>query len=298
MNNSLKDNNNKEEKNDSFIQNNSIFNFVLEHSDCFNIIQNDNNRLSSYDYSSVPLLINNPDRPLNVDKIEKTSNEIHVNNFSSIKKFKIKKRNNDIINYKDKKENKKKLGRKRKNDNSKGDHNKYSDDNLRIKCKFLVLKSVMDFINTKIKFLYNDDIGNSIFKKQLLTNNSNQISNSKVKFNKDFLNKSIGQIYSDDISTKFSNYPLDHNKNLIKRLENEEDEEKREYFKNLFKLTFLQCLKHYRGTEIIKELDGLKCINEIKAHYYNEKEYEEKLSFYLMNYENIINGKKSRKNRK
>ena len=156
----------------------------------------------------------------------------------------------------------------------------------------------MDFINTKIKFLYNDDIGNSIFKKQLLTNNSNQISNSKVKFNKDFLNKSIGQIYSDDISTKFSNYPLDHNKNLIKRLENEEDEEKREYFKNLFKLTFLQCLKHYRGTEIIKELDGLKCINEIKAHYYNEKEYEEKLSFYLMNYENIINGKKSRKNRK
>ncbi len=246
MNNSLKDNNNQGEKNDSFIQNNSIFNFVLEHSDSFNIIKNDKNRLSSYDYSSVPLLLNDSDRPLNIDKIENTSNEItvadkniknaffqinhiHVNIFSSIKKFKIKKRNNDIINYKDKKENKKKLGRKRKNDNSKGDHNKYSDDNLRIKCKFLVLKSVMDFINTKIKFLYNDDIGNSIFKKQLLTNNNNQISNSKVKFNKDFLNKSIGQIYSDDISTKFSNYPLDHNKNLIKRLENEEDEDKREY---------------------------------------------------------------------
>jgi hypothetical protein len=307
----------KEEKNDSINQENSLFNYSLKSYDYS--IQNkiDNNRLSSYNESQlVPLLINNFDTSFSFHKNEKQSfegthkdkkikneffqiNNINANNHSLIKKiFQTKNfKKNLIINDENKSENKKQLGRKRKNDNSIGVHNKFSDDNLRIKCKTLVLKNVMDFINKKIKIIYNGAIGISILKKELLTIRNDQISNTKAQFNKDFLNKEIGEIYSDDISKKFSIYPLDHNKSVIKRLEEDDDEEKRVYFRKLFKLTFFQCLKHFRGTQNIEELEGLKKFDKIKAQFSNDKQYEEKLSSYLMNYEDIINGKKSRKSR-
>jgi hypothetical protein len=307
----------KEEKNDSINQENSLFNYSLKSYDYS--IQNkiDNNRLSSYNESQiVPLLINNFDTSFSFHKNEKQSfegthkdkklkneffqiNNINANNHSLIKKiFQTKNfKKNLIINDENKSENKKQLGRKRKNDNSIGVHNKFSDDNLRIKCKTLVLKNVMDFINKKIKIIYNGAIGISILKNELLTIRNDQISNTKAQFNKDFLNKEIGQIYSDDISKKFSNYPLDHNKRVIKRLENDEDEEKRVYFRKLFKLTFFECLKHFRGTQNIEELEGLEKLDKKKTQFSNDKEYEEKLTSYLMNYEDIINGKKSRKSR-
>ena len=42
------------------------------------------------------------------------------------------------------------IGAKIKKSFEKGKHNKYSDDNLRRKCKHLILKSMLDFINRKI----------------------------------------------------------------------------------------------------------------------------------------------------
>jgi hypothetical protein len=304
----------KEDKNYSISQENSLFNYSYDYS-----FQNktDNNRLSSYNESQpVPLLLNDCDASLSLNKNEKQSlesihkdknlknaffqiNNINVNNHSLIKiKFQPKNfKNNIMFNSENKTENKKQLGRKRKNDNSIGIHNKYSDDNLRIKCKCLVLKSVMDFINKKIKIIYNGAIGISVLKNQLLTIRNDLISNTKAQFNKDFLNKEIGQIYSYDISKKFSNYPFDHNKRVIKRLENDEDEEKRVYFRKLFKLTFFECLKHFRGTQNIEELEGLEKFDKKKTQFSNDKEYEEKLTSYLMNYEEIINGKKPRKSR-
>ena len=283
----------KEDKNYSINQENSLINFTLKSYDYSFQNKADNNRLSSYNESqTVPLLINNCDASLSLNKNEKQSlesihkdknlknaffqiNNINVNNHSLIKiKFQPNNfKNNLMFNSENKTENKKQLGRKRKNDNSIGIHNKYSDDNLRIKCKCLVLKSVMDFINKKIKIIYNGAIGISV------------------------LNKEIGQIYSYDISKKFSNYPFDHNKRVIKRLENDEDEEKRVYFRKLFKLTFFECLKHFRGTQNIEELEGLEKFDKKKTQFSNDKEYEEKLTSYLMNYEEIINGKKPRKSR-
>ena len=60
----------------------------------------------------------------------------------------------------------------------------------------------------------------------------------------------------------------------------------------------MQCLEHYRGTKIIEELDGLKCQNEIINNLNDEEEYKEKLNDYLMNFEDNINNKRSRKSRK
>lgn len=156
----------------------------------------------------------------------------------------------------------------------------------------------MEFINAKIKSIYNGDIGNSIYKKELLTLNKNQISDASIDFNKNLLNRTLGDIFSDTISSRFTNYLPFHNKNLIERLVNEEEEEKRKYFIKLFNLTFLQCLKHFKGIDYIEELDGMKCFYEIKDKYNDDKEYKDVLNFYINNFDNIINKKKSRKSRK
>ena len=63
--------------------------------------------------------------------------------------------------------------------------------------------------------------------KQLLTLNHKQKANIIVDENKQFLQKTLQEIFSDNISKRYTNYPLDHNKNLINRLLEEDDEEKR-----------------------------------------------------------------------
>ena len=196
---------------------------------------------------------------------------------------------------------KKKCGRKTMKENkNKYEHNKYSDDNIRRKCKHLVLKHLLEFLNYKIKNIYNGNIGNGIFKKELQILNQSQKSDATINFNRIFLTKTIGEIFSENISGRFTNYPIYHNKVLINKLMNENDEQKRIYFNNLFNLNFIQCLKHFRGEEKIDLLDGLKCFKDIKNDIIDKyekdgDEYYNTLNYYLNNYERIINNKKSRK---
>lgn len=194
------------------------------------------------------------------------------------------------------------LGRKTKADNKKGKHNRFSDDILRRKCKHILLKYVFIFINEKIKIVNNYNIGSGYFIKQLLTLNKKQKSNTSIKYNQEFLYKSLRDIFSDDISSKYSNYNLEHNKLLIKELISEKNEEKRKYFQNLFSLNFLQCLKHFRGQESIKELEGMKLFNEIKNELNTEdddnEDYKKALENYINKYEDIILRKKPKKSRK
>ena len=123
--------------------------------------------------------------------------------------------------------------------------------------------------------------------------NQKQKCNSTSKFNKEFLNKSLKDIFSENISKKFKR-PLDHNKNLIIRLMNEEYEKKRIYFNNLFNLTFFECLKHLRGSNTISELEGLSGLDEILKKYENDKDYLNSLKFYLLNFEGITNKKRTK----
>lgn len=198
-----------------------------------------------------------------------------------------------------------KLGRKTKDDKTEREHNRCTDDNLIKKCKHIVIDSIMVFINEKIKILYNNNIGNSIFKKQLLMLNKDQKSNGNAKYNKDFLQKTLREIFSEDISTKYSNYNSDHNKVLIETLINEKNEEKRNYFQKLFSLTFLQCLKHFRKSEYIEELNGLQLFQEFKNGLNDDNkndnahdDYKILLEFYINSLEDIIMRKKSRKREK
>jgi len=135
---------------------------------------------------------------------------------------------------------KKKRGRVKKG-KSEIIHNKYSDDNLRRKCKHLVLQKVMKFINNKISEIY-INIGYGMTIKKLLIINQEQISNATIPFNKMFLNKKLSEIFSVNISTRYTNYLPEHNKLLIQKLRKDNDEIKKIYFNTLFNITFNQCL--------------------------------------------------------
>ena len=113
------------------------------------------------------------------------------NNLIIQKQKKISKSSKEINNY----------GKaKKKREKNKIGHNKYSDDNLRMKCKYLVLKHLRNFLNDKIRVIYNGNIGKGLFEKQLKIINQSQTRNGTVNFNKNFLNAKIKNIFSIDIN--------------------------------------------------------------------------------------------------
>ena len=202
---------------------------------------------------------------------------------------------------------KKKCGRKRKNqkrDEKDEIHNKFSDDNIINKCKHLVLKYTLEFLNNQIKIIYDGNIGKGSLKKELQIINNSQKTNAHVEFNKNFLKKKLCDIFSENISSKYRKYfKANHNKLLIMELMNEKDENKKSFFIQLFNINFIQCLEHFIGKKYIKELNGLKCFKQIKDNILKEykedgKVYIKYLDFYLENFENIINIKEPRKPRK
>ena len=201
---------------------------------------------------------------------------------------------------------KKKCGRKRVKDSSQKNtegHNKFSDDNLLVKAKYLLLKNLLDFINKKIIVLYNNNIGKGVFKKELQILNRSQQSNSSVNYNKLLINKTIEEIFSEKISKRYTNFPPYHNKIIIQTLKKEKDEKKNIYFNKLFNLTFMECLDHFIGKIFIDELDGLKTFGEVKGSIAlnceeDREKYIGKLEKYLSNFEENINNKKARKSRK
>ena len=189
---------------------------------------------------------------------------------------------------------KKKRGREKKGE-SEIIHNKYSDDNLRRKCKHLVLQNVMKFFNNKIKEKYKN-IGYGMTIKKLLITNQEQISNATIPFNKIFLNKKLSEIFSVNISTRYTNFKPEHNKLLISKLLNDEDETKRNYFNELFSLTFVECLRHFNGSRNIPILNGLTLLNELNIENEIDEEYSKTLRFYIDNYEKIMERKRDKKN--
>jgi len=186
-------------------------------------------------------------------------------------------------------------GRKRKDSGLTGNHNKFSDDNIFKKVKHLVLKNLLIFINDKIKEIYKLNIGKGIFVKQLQTINQKQKTDATILFNQKLLDKSIGDIFSEDISTKYTIYPLSHNRDLINLLLKEEDNNERFYFNKLFKLSFRDTLKYFSGQQEIEELKGMKKFDSIKQDFENDEDYLNLLQYYVMNFENIIKNRKARK---
>ena len=192
---------------------------------------------------------------------------------------------------------KKKLGRKKKLEEGLGEHNKFSDDNILRKIRSAILNSVLIFINKTIQTIYSNLDKNSLKDIQLFKLSKKTFEKGKAEYNKQLLNKTLKSIFSEDISSKYSRYSQKHNKNIIDNLINEKDEIKREYFNKIFSLIFKDCLNHFRGSVIIKELNGLKNFEQyfIDSKLGNDKEmYKKVFKYFLFNYEKEILNKKER----
>ena len=203
------------------------------------------------------------------------------------------KKEEDINNNKDLKNNELKqnlLGRKKKKK-----HSKYSTDNIIRKIKSYFLIYLLNFINKLIDNKYNGNIGQDILEKQLLKIDNKKFSS---KDDKQLLNKTLEIIFSENISGIYQRYNIDHNKVLIMKLLKEEDEGKRECFKKLFNLTFIECLKHFRGSEIIEELIGLDSLDNFLNLFEGDKDYQENVKYCINNFEEIIGKKRSQKEKK
>lgn len=209
--------------------------------------------------------------------------------------------------------NYKKRGRKTKikhdkNENEESEqkiHSKFSNDNLTKKCKNIILKSALESINKKIKEKYKNKIGFGKFKKELqILNQKNKIK-STANDDKLFLHKTLKEIFSDNISSRLYNYSENHNKVIIESLINDEDEEKRIYFNNLFNITFLEYLNYFISSETCNLnnnsiLYGFKDFSFIKDSLIqnNGEYYVNTLIEYLKNFKEIINKKRSRNSKK
>ena len=179
----------------------------------------------------------------------------------------------NVDNQHDNSNNSKKLGRKRKNDGTQGKHNKFSKDITLVKIKTLIINELHKFINRKIEIILGNDLGEGIVRKSLMKLNGKQNSNASIEFNRNFLNKTLQDIFSENVTS---------------RLINDKNEKISNYFKGLFNLTFLDCLRYFRGENISTEyLKGLSRFSDYKRKKEEKegKEYIEHLSTFLQNYE-------------
>ena len=191
--------------------------------------------------------------------------------------------NNKVLN--DNETNINLLGRKKKENR----HDKFAKDNLIKKIKTSLLTYLINFINLIIINRYNGNIGHDVFKMQLLKIDNEKIRSSE--FNQKLLNITLKEIFSGPYSKKYSKiYEPTHNSDLIEKLLNEEDEEKRDFFNRLFNLTFIDCLNHLRGKYIepLHEFNSLDNILEKFKNYKDYNDYKENFKYYIFNFEEAI----------
>ena len=163
----------------------------------------------------------------------------------------------------------------------------YYFDILRRKLKTLVINNAFIFINGKIK--------NSDFK---IRNIEGDIKREKkIEEERIFMDKTLGEIFSNKISIKNKTIQdkTNFNKDKIDKLRNSNDE-----LKNIFDITFIQCLNHFMGKEPLELLNGMTTFEKIKFK-------DEVLKINLLNigkkFEELMknikprNGKRNKKNK-
>lgn len=167
-----------------------------------------------------------------------------------------------------------------------------SDNEIK-KGRNILLNSLFRFVNKKIRIIFNNDIGKGISIKQFVKISKKELNHSNVEFDKNYLNTKLKEIFSGDISGKFTNFLINKNEKLLQNLI------KIDYFKELFELTFLQCIEHINGTKFIPLLEGFETIDEIllnEENKLNENDIEN-YKYIIVNYKQCVENKFSRKPR-
>ena len=252
-----------------------------------NIISNNSFSIYTFNFAIIDekndLTINS-----NQEKMKITSDEVQLP-----KKLGRKTKRKPVINPENNNDN----NNDNNNINNSIVHDKFTDDNMKKKCKNIVLKCILEFINNKIKKLYNNDIGHGNSEKNLKTLGEKSTMTTTADSYSDFMKKKLKDIFSEKISTKYSNFSPEHNKVIIESLIKEKDDSKKSYFGKLFNLTFEDCLKNFRGDTDLEELKGFKNLDDfvkeelVKKSEENGEEYSKYFAYYIKNYEKLINKK-------
>ena len=241
---------------------------------------------------------------LNYDVKEHTNatSEVEIKNEISI----VKKDSNFIENQKGMKTEKQLSGKKRGRipNNKKydekgniiksGEHNKYSDDNIHKKIRTEIKNEFLFFVNENINKKFDKKRShNKITLKQL---KQDTIINIKADYNEGFKKKTMGEILSGEISKPNWNHSKEYNKEKIQELS------KDEYFKNLFSISFEDCLKYFRG-DIIKSqeyIKGMKTFYDVRYKYEkdDDPDYADEILKFLKEYEKYLDNLHSRKRKK
>ena len=188
------------------------------------------------------------------------------------------------------------LNKKRKNNFECNNNNHYIPDYDLKKIRSMILDCLIEYINNKIKQFKKNKISVGICKLQFLPINKEKLYHSKIEIDKQFLNKQIKELLSWDISKKYTNYLRDQNSQLVQTLISSENGE---YFRDLFDLTFLDCLKYINGTKNSTLLDGFPELEEIVVSKgIKDKQDIERYTNYIKNYEIGLSYKISRYSKK
>ena len=290
----------------SYLENNCLYHNNIEYdslSDSFNQNYPYLNRESQYisnfvDIDDYPGFNINKNNQINFEELDLSVDLSKINNTSkSMKQSKKKYSNISVRHIKNKIFNITKKAKINKIKNLNTDKTDYSTikeikinnfineiyipDIFVKKIKMLILKKSYNFINEKIIKIFNNNIGKGICIKQLLPINKFVLYHSSVEEDKEFLNKKLKEIFS-SISNKYTAVLNNKNQNLIDDLINLEEHGK--YFKELFELSFLDCLEHIRGTKNSEILDGLPKMEQILKN-----EGKNLKNFDLNNIREIIN---------
>lgn len=167
-----------------------------------------------------------------------------------------------------KSKNTKMLGRKKKDSKEIGKHTKFDDDNIIRKIKPLFYSNVIDFLNKKLK--KNNIVLRAIIdgteyksKKFLKIKNTQNYAISK-QFNLNLFNKKIKEVLSEELSAKCKNYPKSFHEEAIKNLYAENCCED---IISLLELTYLDCLKYYRGDD--DRRNDMPCLVGLDEYFKN-----------------------------
>lgn len=179
----------------------------------------------------------------------------------------------------------KKMGRKKKDSNEIGIHNKYFDDHIIQKIKTKIICALMNFIN--------EIFASNSFEEKLVQIIGDSAKNTNTLYNRQLLEKSLKELFSVPVTKKNGKkYKEDHNIKILDKIYNENDP----FVNSVLDRTFLECIKHFRGTESYFALQGLEKYYDLTIQQFEDDElYVKKFNDFLFNYEKKFEKRQTRK---
>ena len=207
---------------------------------------------------------------------------------SKRKRLRDKVTNEDKENSEDKiyknNANIKKMGRRLKDKKyeNEANHNKNSDDNIIIKLKTAIFKYILNLLNQSLEFT----------KYKFYPLNVKLSTCLKKEFNMELLERTIYDIYNTEDLNKIYINDNDSNKNLIKKIF-EENVEKKAI--NILKMKYKDVLNHIREKDLENFLKKIENKNKEKS----DDSFMDNVRHLLLTYEDwfkIKNGRNNKKN--